>query len=268
MNVCLLVDRLGHPVLDSLVRELAERHGLTVTVVDVATARPPEDADAYLLKSRSDRALEFARQAELRGALVLNGREATAVCLDRVLMAQRMSSFGLPFPDTWSAPTLNHLVGSVSTRREFAWPIVVKSRRSRRGDLVRLVSSSAELRELASLRGDEAVIAQALVRHDGWDRKVWSIGGRLHCANRRSALGAHDAPAALPIVDHGDVEAVARAVGAAFGLDLYGVDVLLTEHGAVVVDVNPFPGFRQVPAAGEALAAHVIALIQRRTVLA
>ena len=33
----------------------------------------------------------------------------------------------------------------------------------------------------------------------------------------------------------------------AFGLQAYGVDLLLTSEGPVVVDVNAFPGFRSMP---------------------
>jgi ribosomal protein S6--L-glutamate ligase len=42
--------------------------------------------------------------------------------------------------------------------------------------------------------------------------------------------------------------------GKAFGLDIYGVDVLATPDGPVVVDVNAFPGFRGVAEAPAALA--------------
>jgi ribosomal protein S6--L-glutamate ligase len=35
-----------------------------------------------------------------------------------------------------------------------------------------------------------------------------------------------------------------RDAGAALGLQLYGVDLLITGGRPVVVDVNPFPGFR------------------------
>ena len=34
---------------------------------------------------------------------------------------------------------------------------------------------------------------------------------------------------------------------AAFGLQAYGVDLLITPDGPVVVDVNAFPGFRSMP---------------------
>jgi ribosomal protein S6--L-glutamate ligase len=265
LKVCLLVDRLGHPVLESAALELTDAHGAAVVVVDVGRTRPPDDADVYLLKSRAGRALRAARRAELAGAAVVNSALATGACLDRVVLAEQMSQAGLPFPDTWSGPTLNGLTVPASGRDQ-EWPIVVKSRRSRRGDLVCVIRSSAELHALAADWANEPLVAQRIVRHDGWEHKVWVIGGDVYRARRRSQFGAHGsrAAASTPVEQPADAIAdLARAVGVAFGLDLYGVDVLVGERGPVVVDVNAFPGFRRVPSAGELVAAHVMRLTRR-----
>jgi ribosomal protein S6--L-glutamate ligase len=266
VNVCLLVDRPGHPVLEAAVRELAAESGAAVSVVDVSTARPPDDADVYLLKSRADQALTAARRAELRGASVVNGAAATAACLDRVSTALRMRRAHLPFPETWSAPTLEQLIGTLEAG-DPVWPIFVKSRRSRRGDLVRLIGSHDALIELSSDWRHEPVIAQHLVPHDGWEHKVWVIGEHMHAVRRRTGLGPQRCESAgqtpcerLPE----EVAELARAAGSAFGLELYGVDMLAGERGPVVVDVNPFPGFRRFPSAGRALAAQITRRIRRR----
>jgi ribosomal protein S6--L-glutamate ligase len=262
MKICVLVDRRGHPVLEALARELARRGDATVAAVQVGATPPPDDADVYLLKSRTEAALSAARRAELRGASVLNTVAATSACLDRVHMGQRLRAAGLPFPATLSAPALDCL-------QRPRWPLIVKSRRSRRGDLVRLVSSHAELARLASAWAGEEVIVQRVVRQDGWEHKVWVIGDRCYAARRRPRCGEQD--------DDGDVripceqlpealQELARAVGRAFGLELYGVDVLAGAQGPVIVDVNAFPGFRCVPAAHAALAAHVLRVAGREPV--
>jgi ribosomal protein S6--L-glutamate ligase len=267
VKICLLVDRLGHPVLEAAARELAGRRDAAVSVVDVGRAQAPDDADVYLLKSRAARALTAAHRAELRGASVVNGAAATAACLDRACTALRMRHAHLPFPATWSAPTLDHLIGALSAC-EPVWPLFVKSRRSRRGDLVRLVSSHDELIELASDWRHEPVVAQRLVRHDGWEHKVWVIGGHIHAVRRRTEPGAHGnvADTRVPCEQlPAGVAELARATGSAFGLELYGIDVLFGERGPVVVDVNPFPGFRRVPLAGQAIAAQVLGRGRRRS---
>jgi ribosomal protein S6--L-glutamate ligase len=111
------------------------------------------------------------------------------------------------------------------------------------------------------------VVAQEVVRHDGCDHKVWMIGSRLYAARRRSQFGgrSHRGEALIPREELPDgVEELARATGTAFGLELFGVDVLVTARGPIVVDINPFPGFRCVPSAGEVLAEHVMSRVGQR----
>jgi ribosomal protein S6--L-glutamate ligase len=56
----------------------------------------------------------------------------------------------------------------------------------------------------------------------------------------------------VPVSD--EVADIARRVGRAFGLGLYGLDVLETAAGPRVVDVNHFPGYKGCPGAAEAVA--------------
>jgi ribosomal protein S6--L-glutamate ligase len=269
VKLCLLIDRRGHPVLEPTAEELA-RHGASVTVACVASEPIPDDADLYLLKSRSPRALRAALHAELHGALVLNSVAATVSCVDRVLLAKRMEQAGLPFPQTSRAPALELMIATSSTRPP-TWPIVVKSRRSRRGDLVRRVDSSAELRALTAGWGHESVIAQPLVGDDSWELKLWVIGERVYGARRRPRFGERPARADVRVPCEElppDIAQLARAAGAALGLELYGVDVLSSAAGPVIVDVNAFPGFRSVPAARELLADHIMSLVGQETAAA
>jgi ribosomal protein S6--L-glutamate ligase len=51
---------------------------------------------------------------------------------------------------------------------------------------------------------------------------------------------------------------LARRVGQVFGLDLYGVDVLETPQGLVLVDINDFPSFYGVPRKVAAIAEYIL----------
>jgi ribosomal protein S6--L-glutamate ligase len=48
---------------------------------------------------------------------------------------------------------------------------------------------------------------------------------------------------------------------ALFGLELFGVDCVVTGGGPVVIEVNDFPNYTGVPDADEALADHVLARV-------
>ena len=201
----------------------------------------------YLLKSRSPQAQAFARRAERAGAVVVNSPASTAAALDRWAMATLLDLAGVPAPRTWSFPTLRQMAADDVTRQWLPWPLVVKSRTSGRGDLVRLVHDRAELLTLLPQWGDEPVIAQEFVANDGFDIKVWVIGSDLSAARRACALDGVDKTADVALTGDdlpADWALTARRAGAALGLDLFGVDLLVTDRGPIVIDVNAFPGFQ------------------------
>jgi ribosomal protein S6--L-glutamate ligase len=257
-SVCFVVDR-DHPVITATAERVSREH--PVAIIDPQACPRDADpiADVYLLKSHSAKAIELARKLEARGARVVNTSVATETCVDRVLTSSRMQIAGLPWPRTASFACLHSLVSQPSRDRPLRLPLVVKSRRSRRGDLVAKVSRTAELDELDALWADEPVIVQEFLAGDGWDWKLWVIGNHLAGARRRTALEesrGEDHPVQLDDLPAGWLK-LARDVGALFGLELYGVDVLATARGPVVVDVNAFPGYRSVRDAPAHLASFV-----------
>jgi ribosomal protein S6--L-glutamate ligase len=271
MKICLLAEPKPSPVLTAALQFLAERH----TVLDCDpqalaagfAGRPAElrEVDLYLLKSRSLTAREYARGAQAAGSIVLNSAEATSAVLDRATMAARLRQAGVPTPQTWAADSLAELGCALAeaVRPGIGWPLVIKSQRSRRGDLVTLVSGLGELQALLPQWAAEPVIAQQFIGNDGFDLKFWVIGEQVTVARRPGALKerttAEDValdPAQLPATWISTV----LSAGAAFGLDIFGVDALITEDGPIIIDVNAFPGFRC--AAGADLA--LTELVERR----
>jgi ribosomal protein S6--L-glutamate ligase len=263
MKIHLLAEASPNPVLTRVMEELARRH--EVAVHDAQTlprgyGRGPglqEPPDVVLLKSRTPEARRVALTAERAGTLVVNPPAATTTALDRAATADALDRAGVPAPRSWSVPALRDLaVDGAADGAALPWPLVVKSRTSSRRDLVRLVSSPVELAELLPEWGEEPVVAQEFAANDGFDIKVWVIGADLSAARRRSALESVDKssdelldPADLPE----DWIRAARDAGAALGLQLYGVDLLITEGRPVVVDINPFPGFRGAHGPAESL---------------
>lgn len=61
-----------------------------------------------------------------------------------------------------------------------------------------------------------------------------------------TATGAAAAPLKTPVTAE-EVMPVVQALKQAFGLDLFGFDVLLTDQEMLVVDVNYFPSYKEVP---------------------
>jgi ribosomal protein S6--L-glutamate ligase len=56
--------------------------------------------------------------------------------------------------------------------------------------------------------------------------------------------------------------------GQVLGLDLFGVDIIVTTRGPLVIDVNAFPGFQGVPNAAEYLVNYVENIAEDRRLIA
>ncbi|MGO4460640.1 RimK family alpha-L-glutamate ligase [Streptomyces sp. M-16] len=255
MRIGLITPDAGHPLLAATVAALAPG-GHTVDVLDPAAGpagAAGARADVYLLKARTPSALALARELERRGAPVLNSAAATEACQDRTGMAELALRAGLPF-----APTRTFAAAArLETAAGLPWPMVVKSRRSHKHDLVARLDGPSRLAELVGDWSEEPVVVQAFAPNDGWDHKLWVIGDRVFAGLRRSELaaGGKEPARRLDRLPDGWAELALR-VGEVFSLDVYGVDVIDTAGGApLIVDVNAFPGIRGQAGAPEALAA-------------
>ncbi len=59
----------------------------------------------------------------------------------------------------------------------------------------------------------------------------------------------------MPVTD--EIRDIAIRCGEALGLGLYGMDVIESPDGPVVVDVNYFPGYKGVPGAAAHIADYI-----------
>jgi ribosomal protein S6--L-glutamate ligase len=224
-------------------------------------------ADLYLLKSHAPQALDVAHYLEQRGAFVVNSWAATVTCQDRVLMAQRMHQADLCWPHTWNFATLEDLLGREDVLSRLPFPVMIKSHFSHRGDLVDKVHNVEELRVLAPRWSQEPVLLQEFVAGDGWDIKIWVIDQHLFAARRRTPLERHALKKDVPLSAEdlpNEWAQITLEVGRVFNLRLYGVDLLMTERGPIIVDVNAFPGFRGAHGTSSALVALVEQLGKER----
>jgi ribosomal protein S6--L-glutamate ligase len=259
----LISDRPDHPVLAAALVLLAQDY--TVEVRHPALHRDSDvdgfDVDGsvadaiYLLKAHDAGALNLAAQLEALGARIINPRAATEACCDRLGMAHALSASRLPIPNTHWAPTLTHLLSTENVDVSFPW--ILKSRWSRRGDLVVRIDNPAQLEALVVAWGHEPVVVQQFVPNDGWDHKLWMVGDAAFVARRRTPLEGAGRETTVPLrAEELDPSwlAIVQRVGAVFGLMVYGVDIIATSTGPVVVDVNAFPGCQGVAGAPGAIA--------------
>jgi [lysine-biosynthesis-protein LysW]---L-2-aminoadipate ligase len=185
------------------------------------------------------------------GVDVRNPPAALVVAHDKLLTARTVRHAGLPHPHTT-------LVSPALAAGVPELPLVLKPRFGSWGRDVELCSGPDEL-DAALIRlqrkpwfREHGALAQELVEPRGWDLRVVVAGGRVVGAACRiarkgewrtnAALGAQVEPVQPPPLARALALAAARAARA----DLVGVDLLPTQNGFVVLELNGAVEFRPV----------------------
>jgi ribosomal protein S6--L-glutamate ligase len=244
------------PIMPEVVRRLARR-GAQVTAIhpeeqvsDLGALRV--EHDLYVLKSGSEVALSVAGALDALGASILNSHAVSTRCRDKIVATRILQSAGVPVPDTYVAQDPVELAWALERG-----PLVVKPYRGSQGRGVRVV------REPAELAGDGPVIAQRYHPPDGRDHKLYCIGGEIFGVRRVWPVRSYRDKLGEPFAVAPEIRDIALRCGRAFGIDLYGLDVIFSGGTPYVVDISSFPGFKGVPDAAARLADHLYAAARR-----
>ena len=111
------------------------------------------------------------------------------------------------------------------------------------------------------------VVVQRYVPGPGEDLKVYVVADEVFALRKPFAADSFTRPG-RPVPVPRPVRDAAMRARAAFGLDLFGVDVIESPDGPVVVDVNYFPGYKGVPDVAPRIAAVIEAQAEAGTAAA
>jgi ribosomal protein S6--L-glutamate ligase len=106
-------------------------------------------------------------------------------------------------------------------------------------------------------------LAQRYVENAGFDIKLYVAGTEVYAVAKKSPLhpDVNVQQQLLPLTPA--LRELALRTGKIFGLHIYGLDVVETSHGFVVLDINDFPSFSNVPGATTLLTNYVLQLASR-----
>lgn len=213
-------------------------------VTDLTALEPTHDL--YVLKSGTDTALSVAGALDAAGATILNPHAVAAACRDKIVLTQVLRRAGAPVPATYVAGSVSQLEPLLA-----AGPLVVKPYRGSQGRGVRVVRDAVELEPLGDRTGP--LFAQRYHEPTGRDRKLYRIGAEIHGVKRIWPAARYEDKLGEPFPVGDELRELALRCGDAFGIDVYGLDVVETADGPFVVDFSSFPGFKGVPDAAAAL---------------
>ena len=107
-------------------------------------------------------------------------------------------------------------------------------------------------------RVSDFFLVQHYVKNPGYDIKLYVIGKDVFAVARESPLHPEVEVAHQLLPVKPAWLKLARRVGEVFGLVIYGLDVLETRQGPMVVDINDFPSFGKVPQAVSLISDYIV----------
>jgi ribosomal protein S6--L-glutamate ligase len=247
------------PVLAEVYR-LLEARGFRVAsgIAEEVLTRPDELVvrhDLYVLKSHTELALSLAGVLHAQGARLLNPYPSCVATQNKIVASRLLRAAGVPTPDTW-------VTGDFTLLREVAAarPLIIKPYLGHRGAGLRIVRDPAELDALPP--PDGPVVAQEYIEGAAEDLKVYVVGEEVFAVRKPFSPDSFTRPGRPSLVSP-DVRDIALRCGRAFGLGLYGLDVVEGPRGPWVVDLNTFPGYKGVPGAAPLIADYIAAAAER-----
>jgi ribosomal protein S6--L-glutamate ligase len=195
--------------------------------------------------------LALWRQLEAMGVPTLNPSAAVLRCSDKFHTHQLLRAAGVPTVDAALVTDESQLKRAAEAVGGF--PLVLKWARGTRGVGTALVESAPALRgqwQLSAVLEQNAFLERYHPEAGGRDLRLLVLGGKvIACYERRAPAddfrsNLHRGGCGVPHEPADGERELALAAAGALGLDFAGVDLLPTDAGPKVLEVNSVPGFR------------------------
>ncbi|OLB88524.1 MAG: hypothetical protein AUI15_27700 [Actinobacteria bacterium 13_2_20CM_2_66_6] len=195
--------------------------------------------DLYVLKQMSGLAVSIAGALHAQGATIVNPYPVTLALSDKIVASRILQRAGAPMPATYVTSRLDALAPLLETGQ-----LIVKPVRGWDGHGVRIITRASELADLPPSK--DPIFAQRYIPPQGPELKMFSIGGRVFGVKREVERGTKAGRQRESFTPTPELSRIVLRCGAAFGIDLFGVDIIECDGTPYVVDMNSFPGFSGV----------------------
>jgi len=267
MRFCFIIEeQYRYDPMPMIVADQLLEWGHTVTLLEPGemvtclTNMREQDHDAYVLKSIArGPGLSILEAAEAIGIPTINSSRAIRMVRDKAVAVAYACSNGLPIPPTYfvSRP---HLLKQIPPKD---YPLVVKPGHGNSSQGIYLIESSEKLADLQMAEIDDGFfLAQRYMENPGFDLKIYVIGKEV-CATIAKKSPLHATIDEESIAPTREIRKLALDIGNIFGLEIYGIDVVETPQGLVLLDINDFPSFGGVPSAAIRVSEHILDAVKK-----
>ncbi|MBO6549325.1 MAG: 30S ribosomal protein S6--L-glutamate ligase [Rhizobiales bacterium] len=214
----------------------------------------------------------IVRQFDMTGALCLNSADSIYRSRDKLLAHQVMARHGLPMPITAFASSPKNTEDLIKLVN--GAPLVVKLLKSSQGKGVVLAETKKAAESVIdAFRGIDAdfLVQEFIGESDGSDIRCLVLGNKVIATMRRTAepgefrANIHQGGSAEKVKITKEERQMAVKAAKAFGLSLAGVDILRSNKGPLLLEVNSSPGLKGIQQVNEKdLAQEIITYIENK----
>lgn len=247
------------------------RHAASVSVVEVAELEGyASKADVLLARVIGAPAWRKVDAAAQAGVPTLNMPGAVRLVSNKLAAAHRLHEAGLRVP-MQSALCPDGASASEVVQR-FGLPVVVKPVVGMNGEGVEVVETRPRLAEVMSARRPSSrwLVQQYLPSAASGDVRVLVVDGETVASMRRVPqpgsyrANLHANGSAQPHVASADERSAAEAAAAVCGVGIAGVDLVPSDDGPIVLEVNAVPGLQVGQVANVDVPGAVASAVARR----
>jgi len=243
----------------------------------VYQGKPLEEYDAVIPRigaSRTFYGTAVVRQFELMGVFSANESQAISRSRDKLRCLQILAREGIGLPVTGFAHATQDIDGLIETVG--GAPLVIKLLEGTQGIGVVLAETHQAAKSvIEAFRGlDANILVQEYIKEaKGADVRCFVVGGKVIAAMKRQGAegefrsNLHRGGKAEKVKLTPEERSTAIRSVKAMGLRVAGVDLLRSNHGPVVMEINSSPGLEGIEnATGIDVAGKIIEFIQKNAV--
>ncbi|MEB3358069.1 MAG: 30S ribosomal protein S6--L-glutamate ligase [Synechococcales bacterium] len=276
----------------SRLRDAGEKRGHTMQVIDylrcymnitshrpqvIYQGKPIDDIEAIIPRigaSKTFYGTAVVRQFEMMGVFATNESQAISRSRDKLRCLQLLARKGIGLPVTGFAHSTKDIEGLIDIVG--GAPLVIKLLEGTQGIGVVLAETQQAAKSvIEAFRGlDANILVQEFIKEaGGMDIRCFVIGDKVIASMKRQGApgefrsNIHRGGSAEKIRLTPEERSTAVRAAKATGLRVAGVDILRSNHGPVVMEVNSSPGLEGIEkATGVDVADKIIEFVEKSSV--
>lgn len=214
----------------------------------------------------------IVRQLEMQGVYTVSSSIAISRSRDKLRSMQLLAKYGIGIPktvvsrNTTDIDDLLECIGSL--------PVIIKLARGTHGNGVVLAETKKAAKSvlqalyLTNDDGTNILIQEFIKESAGTDIRAFVVGGRVVASMKRQSLdddfrsNLHKGGEGTAVRLTDEEKKIAIKAAKAMGLNIAGVDLMRSDRGALVLEVNASPGFGIEKVTGRNVASAIIEYVE------